>query len=172
MVASKFLNDDGEDDEVFNDEWAESSGMEKKDLNKLEIEFLSAIDWRIFVSTDEFQTMTERLESNIAIRQCSLRGGWTTYSDLLVLADPNRLKRIWDLISDCAIKVTAVTAASVGTCYVLSKTVVHQSLQTLYNYSAAISPFQPSPNDDGRTETVNLSCDVLREPTDVSFVHD
>jgi hypothetical protein len=34
MVASKFLHDDGEDDEVFNDEWAASASMEKKDLVK------------------------------------------------------------------------------------------------------------------------------------------
>jgi hypothetical protein len=32
MVASKFLHDDGEEDEVFNDEWATSASMEKKDL--------------------------------------------------------------------------------------------------------------------------------------------
>ncbi len=36
MVASKFLNDDGEDDEVFNDEWAEAAGMELKELNRCE----------------------------------------------------------------------------------------------------------------------------------------
>ena len=49
MVASKFLHDDGEEDEVFNDEWAQSGGMDAKEMNRLEIEFLSAIDWRIFV---------------------------------------------------------------------------------------------------------------------------
>ena len=37
MVASKFLHDDGEEDEVFNDEWAEAGGMDKKDMNKWEM---------------------------------------------------------------------------------------------------------------------------------------
>lgn len=43
MVASKFLHDDGEEDEVFNDEWAISGGLEVKDMNRLEREFLNAI---------------------------------------------------------------------------------------------------------------------------------
>ena len=55
MVTSKFLYDDGEEDEVFNDEWATSGQMEKKELNKLELDFLMAIDWNIFVSPDEFE---------------------------------------------------------------------------------------------------------------------
>lgn len=43
MVASKFLHDDGEEDEVFNDEWASSGGLEVKEMNRLEREFLNAI---------------------------------------------------------------------------------------------------------------------------------
>merc|ERR1712018_1055532 len=49
MVASKFLHDDGEEDEVFNDEWASSGGIDTKELNRLEVKFLAAMDWRIFV---------------------------------------------------------------------------------------------------------------------------
>lgn len=43
MVASKYLYDDGEEDEVFNDEWATSSAMLLSDLNEAEKIFLSAI---------------------------------------------------------------------------------------------------------------------------------
>merc|ERR1711953_665437 len=39
LVASKYLNDDGEEDEVFNDEWATSGGLEKKELNRMELTF-------------------------------------------------------------------------------------------------------------------------------------
>merc|ERR1712126_60542 len=53
MVASKFLHDDGEEDEVFNDEWASSAGIDTKELNKLEVKFLAAMDWRIFVDNAE-----------------------------------------------------------------------------------------------------------------------
>ena len=43
MVASKFLNDEGQDDEVINSEFASSAKMDLKDLNKLERDFLLAI---------------------------------------------------------------------------------------------------------------------------------
>ena len=43
MVASKYLYDEGIDEEVFNDEWAESAKMEVEDLNELERHFLQAI---------------------------------------------------------------------------------------------------------------------------------
>ena len=43
MVASKYLYDNGGDDEVFNDEWANSAAMLLSDLNKAELDFLIAI---------------------------------------------------------------------------------------------------------------------------------
>ena len=49
MVASKFLQDDGEEDEVFNAEWAKSGYLTLPQMNLLEREFLNAI-----VSTEQF----------------------------------------------------------------------------------------------------------------------
>lgn len=43
MISNKFLNDDGEGDEVFMDEWAQSGGVTVEDLVKFERNFLSAI---------------------------------------------------------------------------------------------------------------------------------
>ena len=43
MVASKYLYDEGIDEEIFNDEWALSANMDVKDLNELERDFLNAI---------------------------------------------------------------------------------------------------------------------------------
>ena len=43
MVASKFLNDEGEEDEVFNSDWANSAKIDLKELNQLERKFLTAI---------------------------------------------------------------------------------------------------------------------------------
>lgn len=43
MVSSKFLYDDGEEDEVFMDEWAASGGVTLKELIWLEKDFLNAI---------------------------------------------------------------------------------------------------------------------------------
>ena len=43
MMASKYLYDEGVDEEVFNDEWAESAKMDIDELNALERNFLAAI---------------------------------------------------------------------------------------------------------------------------------
>lgn len=43
MVATKFLQDDGEEDGVINEEWAISAGISTSDLNQLERDFLDAI---------------------------------------------------------------------------------------------------------------------------------
>lgn len=50
MVSNKFLQDDGEDDEVICSEWAASGGLELNHLKKLEVEFLNAIVSFIYFS--------------------------------------------------------------------------------------------------------------------------
>jgi len=108
MVASKFLHDDGEEDEVFNDEWAQSGGMDVKEINNLEIDFLSAIDWRIFVGPDEFSQAVEKVETKVALKEVTDRG-WATYTELNTLSGVTDL---WRLCVDLSVKVTAVCAAA------------------------------------------------------------
>lgn len=43
MVASKYLYDEGEEEEVFNDEWGAAGKMDLKTINHLEMKFLNAI---------------------------------------------------------------------------------------------------------------------------------
>lgn len=43
MVASKYLYDEGEEEEVFNDEWGAAGKLDVKTVNNLEINFLNAI---------------------------------------------------------------------------------------------------------------------------------
>lgn len=56
MVASKFLNDEGEDDEVFNPDWAMSANIELTELNQLERDFLQAMvsstPWLLFLRAE------------------------------------------------------------------------------------------------------------------------
>lgn len=142
MVASKFLHDDGEEDEVFNDEWAQSGGMDTKEINNLEIDFLSAIDWRIFVGPDEFSQAVEKVETKVAMKEVSDRG-WATYTELETLSGVTDL---WGLCVDLSVKMTAVCAAAytagflslLATTAVLERTAagpsaVSQSVKTLSN---------------------------------------
>lgn len=43
MVASKYLYDEGEEEEVFNDEWGAAGKLDIKSVNNLEMNFLNAI---------------------------------------------------------------------------------------------------------------------------------
>ena len=43
MMASKYLYDEGVDEEVFNDEWAENAGVDKEEINNMELDFLDAL---------------------------------------------------------------------------------------------------------------------------------
>lgn len=81
VVASKFLNDEGEDDEIFNDEWAEAGGLAVSTVNRLERDFLSAMKWKAYVSPKEFLTFCNKLETSIALKH-GLDRGWFSYTDL------------------------------------------------------------------------------------------
>lgn len=117
MVASKFLHDDGEEDEVFNDEWATSGGMDTKELNKLEISFLSAIDWRVFVAKDEFAGAVETVEEDIALREVTARG-WATYTELTTLSRQLGLKEMLRLCAELTLKMTAVCVAAYAAAFI------------------------------------------------------
>ena len=55
MMASKYLYDEGVDEEVFNDEWAENAGLEKEEVNNMELDFLNALvsfTWARFSASD------------------------------------------------------------------------------------------------------------------------
>lgn len=43
MVASKYLYDEGEEEEVFNDEWGAAGKLDVQTVNNLEMNFLNAL---------------------------------------------------------------------------------------------------------------------------------
>lgn len=132
LVASKFLYDDGEEDEVFNNEWAASADLELKDLNVMEREFLDALDWHLFVKPKAFSDILDSIETRIAHLESSQRG-WTTYTDVCVLSKGPVLERCWLLIFDGLLKVIAVSAiAYVAAVLTLfgSALLVHKVTQT------------------------------------------
>ncbi|ODM96930.1 Protein CNPPD1 [Orchesella cincta] len=86
LVASKFVQDDGEDLGIFNDEWATSANMELRRINQLELEFLTAIDWSVNVGREEYERALKGIEGKVALYQGSKRG-WFTYTELKSLAN-------------------------------------------------------------------------------------
>ncbi|XP_043467536.1 protein CNPPD1 [Leptopilina heterotoma] len=90
MVASKFLQDDGEEDEVYNAEWAKSGDLTIQQVNLLEKEFLSAIDWSVFVHNKDFWERLHKLESDLAYKEGNRRG-WFSYTELNCLINTVQL---------------------------------------------------------------------------------
>jgi len=111
MVASKYLFDDGEDEEVFNDEWATSGEIELKELNRTEREFLAALDWELFVSPEDFFNQLRMIEILVTWNQTLKRGSNSlTYNELVALAFDNTSITSWLQCSNTFLKMFAVTA--------------------------------------------------------------
>ncbi|XP_068687581.1 protein CNPPD1-like [Montipora foliosa] len=115
MVASKYLYDEGEDEEVFNDDWAQAGSKTVNEVNKLEMEFLASIDWSLFISNEDFLDFVNKVESRVAINQGLCRG-WFTYADLCTLLDNSRFLQIMNTVRIDVLKV--ICACTVA--YVLS----------------------------------------------------
>ncbi|XP_048339459.1 protein CNPPD1 [Sphaerodactylus townsendi] len=86
MVASKYLYDEGEEEEVFNDEWSAAGKVEVQTLNTLEMNFLHAIDWSLYTNPKELLEVLSCLEGRVAEKQ-GIQRGWFTYTDLCVLME-------------------------------------------------------------------------------------
>merc|ERR1719242_571148 len=173
MVASKFLHDDGEEDEVFNDEWATSGGMDTKELNKLEINFLSAIDWRVFVKKDEFLKVVETVEEEIALKEVRQRG-WATYTELATLSRSVGVRELLQLCTALTFKMTAVCVAAyaatflslLGTAALLERTPagpsgLTNSVKTLTSCLSSADQDPPADIIDAGSNSRITAADVL-----------
>ncbi|GFN99716.1 cyclin pas1/pho80 domain containing 1 [Plakobranchus ocellatus] len=93
MMASKYMYDEGTDDEVYNDEWAVSIDQDVCDVNRMEMNFLQAMDWQLFVRPDEFEQALDAIEKRLALQE-GLKRGWFTYAELDVLMGPDLIGSI------------------------------------------------------------------------------
>ncbi|CAF0757578.1 unnamed protein product [Brachionus calyciflorus] len=82
LLASKFLIDEGEDDEIYNDQWAEAIDLPVQRINQLEKKFLNKMEWEMYVSSDEFWKFTHELTEKATRKKVKLQLGNCTYSDL------------------------------------------------------------------------------------------
>lgn len=130
MMASKFMYDEGVDEEVFNDEWADAGNMDVEDVNTLEREFLSAIDWELFVRPEEFSEMLQIIEKRIALQQ-GVDRGWFSYCDLVVLSQDTKLLT-WSALTADLSKVILVSSLAyvAGLLTIVCSTILATTLST------------------------------------------
>uniref|UniRef100_A0A1A9X5S3 Protein CNPPD1 n=1 Tax=Glossina brevipalpis TaxID=37001 RepID=A0A1A9X5S3_9MUSC len=80
MISTKFYV--GHDEEIYLSDWADDGNMSENHLKQLELEFLCAIDWNIYISNEQFFDKLTNVEKTLARRE-GLRRGWLTYSELV-----------------------------------------------------------------------------------------
>lgn len=66
---------------MYLSEWAEQGNISQDNLKRLELEFLYALNWNLYVSNCEFFAKLKHIEEALARQQGLLRG-WLTYTEL------------------------------------------------------------------------------------------
>ncbi|CAD5125158.1 DgyrCDS13401 [Dimorphilus gyrociliatus] len=133
MVASKYSFDQDQDEAVFNGEWAESGDLETSEINDLEREFLTAINWNLFIERDDFYNTLSKLEYLIACKQGRDRGYWT-YTDLSVILENFNLAKYLSTFTSEMFKVLIAISLS----YVIGVTAIAASLSATLVISQAL----------------------------------
>jgi hypothetical protein len=87
LLANKYLYDEGEEDHVYNSEWAASSKKSLESINEAESKFLDHLDWNLSVKSDQFESMLAQMETKLAMKQSTSRVTGMTYSEMTVLLD-------------------------------------------------------------------------------------
>lgn len=121
LLASKYLIDEGEVEEIYNDDWALASELPVKEINKLEKSFLRQMDWDLYVSSEEFWEFTSQLTEKTTRKKIQLQFDQCTYTDLDVLLNSKEfslemtrkyLDLLTKLIIICSSTIVYVTLSS------------------------------------------------------------
>ncbi|XP_029376349.1 protein CNPPD1 [Echeneis naucrates] len=161
MVASKYLYDEGEEEEVFNDEWGAAGKLDVQTVNNLEMNFLNAIEWSLFTEPDDFFNILSHLETSIAERQ-GMKRGWFTYTDLCVLLEQTAwsqaLTAIYQHFTKVSCMLSLVYLTSVAG-LIATSAVLHQ-LSLSRTGQSPLSPTADTSLTQIQTSTQNLEVSV------------
>ena len=163
MVATKFLQDDGEEDGVINEEWATSAGISTSRLNDLERDFLNAIEWEVYVSEEAFWTRLRGLERDVALNE-GARRGWFSYADLDCLLEKVDIAAFaHSILTVSAVCLTSYTASVLT---LIASTLLVSQIQPLISSFSGTSRSSLDPSN----VTLNAADQIPPEPhADPSF---
>ncbi|XP_043673394.1 protein CNPPD1 [Vespula pensylvanica] len=172
MVATKFLNDDGEEDQVFNTEWALSSNLTILQINQLEKEFLNAIDWSVYVQNQDFWKRLQKLEKDIAYKEAQKRG-WFSYTELSCLMDSVQLLAlVYEFIN---ISSVCLVAYAIGVVTILGSAIVTSHLPGTHLSSTVLRNTENITNISIDTEIekerINQDIEIPDIFTTMDFTH-
>lgn len=119
MVSTKFYS--GYDEEVYISEWAEYGNLTVDRLKALEIEFLCAMNWKIYVSNETFFKKLTHIERVLAERETKSRD-WLTYTELCTLMPSiDVIRKVVSYSALLAVSYTAGVIALAGAFFVASQ---------------------------------------------------
>ena len=122
ILSNKFLIDSGEYEAISNREWADLSNKTIHEVNTLETQFLNAIEWKLYMSPQDFNAFSREIEAQI-VSDLVKRRGYCTYGDLLALFKCENLHTLFHtsvrnmgiaFLSSFAFYLTGVLAISVA----------------------------------------------------------
>lgn len=118
MVSTKFYC--GYDEDIYLSAWADSGSMSVDHMKQLELEFLDAIGWKVYVSNQEFFEKLKSVERVLAKRQ-GLARGWLTYTELINFIPTLALaKQILNYSTVLALSYTASVMTIAGAFFLAS----------------------------------------------------
>lgn len=118
MVSTKFYC--GYDEDIYLSAWADSGSMSVDHMKQLELEFLDAIGWKVYVSNQEFFEKLKSVERVLAKRQ-GLTRGWLTYTELINFIPTMALaKQILNYSTVLALSYTASVMTIAGAFFLAS----------------------------------------------------
>uniref|UniRef100_A0A1Q3FCC8 Protein CNPPD1 n=1 Tax=Culex tarsalis TaxID=7177 RepID=A0A1Q3FCC8_CULTA len=118
MVSTKFYC--GYDEDIYLSAWADSGSMSVDHMKQLELEFLDAIGWKVYVSNHEFFEKLKSVERVLAKRQ-GLARGWLTYTELINFIPTLALaKQILNYSTVLALSYTASVMTIAGAFFLAS----------------------------------------------------
>ncbi|OCT61000.1 protein CNPPD1-like isoform X1 [Xenopus laevis] len=149
MVANKYLYDEGEEEEVFNDEWGAAGRIDVQFVNSLEMNFLQAIDWSLYTHPREFFEVLRWLEGRVAEQQ-GMKRGWFTYTDFCVLLEQG----LWQKVFSDFCQQVAKLACILGLMYLTGVATLFASIAVFHKATWEINStvLVPSVSDQSSGE--------------------
>ncbi|XP_013098756.2 protein CNPPD1 [Stomoxys calcitrans] len=159
MISTKFYA--GYDEDIYLSDWAEDGNMSEERIKELELEFLSAIEWNIYISNEQFFDKLTCIEKTLARRE-GLRRGWLTYSELMQMLPSFTLaKFLLNNITIMAVSYAASVMTIAGAFFLAAQipgTSLHQRTRTTTSSNDLLNdPEIIRPNATNKTSPTSTS---------------